>query len=123
MSQGLGSPLPHLLEEVSATLSAMCDELPTSDAVLTAGSITHSNSDIIGRSSFQASGREDKFIKRDRKIAHPLPRRVINRVSNCCRDPGYTDFASPASSNWIENGIRLTDKMDIDVRHVGVSSY
>ncbi len=27
------SPLPHLLEEVSATLSAMCDEQPTSDAV------------------------------------------------------------------------------------------
>jgi hypothetical protein len=27
------SPLPHLLEEVSATLSAMCDEQPTSEAV------------------------------------------------------------------------------------------
>src|SRR5260370_10969292 len=87
------------------------------------GSITHSNSDIICRSSFQAMGRQEKFIQRDRKIVHTSPGRVINRVSNCCRDSGYTDFAGPTSSDWIENRVRLTDKMDIDVRHVGVSSY
>src|ERR1700732_3015584 len=82
-----------------------------------------SNSDIICRSSFQAMSRDEKFIDGDRKIAHTLPGRVINRVSNCCWDSGYTDFAGPTSSNWIENRVRLTDKMDIDVRHVGVSSH
>jgi hypothetical protein len=64
--------------------------------------------DIIRRSSFQALGRDEKFIRRDRKIAHPLPGRVLNRLGNCSGDPGYTDFADPLSSEWIENRVRLT---------------
>ena len=67
--------------------------------------------------------RDDKFIERDRKIAYTLSGRVINRVRNRCGDSSYTDFAGPTSSNWIENRVRLTDEMDIDVRHVDVSSY
>jgi hypothetical protein len=59
-----------------------------------------SNSDIICRSSFQAMSRDEKFIEGDRKIAHTLPGRVINRVSNCCGDSGYTDFAGPRS-RWL----------------------
>jgi hypothetical protein len=81
------------------------------------------NSDVICRSSFQDMSRDEKFIERDRKIADTLPGRVINCVSNCCWDSGYHDLAGPTGSNWVENRVRLTDKLDIDMRNVGVSSY
>ena len=42
------------------------------------------------RSSFQAMGRQEKFIERNRKIAHTLSGRVIKRVSNCCGARSWT---------------------------------
>jgi hypothetical protein len=54
-----------------------------------------------------------QFIERDWQVAHVLAGRVVDRVSDCCRETANADFAKPLDADGLTMSFGSSTKMTL----------
>src|ERR1700731_1278185 len=83
------------------------------DAFSTPG---HTDRRLIG-------GHWQQLFRADWELAHPCSSRVVNRIRDCRRSSGDSDFTDSTSAQGIKNRIWLIDEMDVHGRYVRVGCH